>query len=129
MQSAIFFVPTRFYALFRADSRKIVTFYNHFSADFFVIFCGNVFSRQQNFLSLIRVFVLSHVRYNQGSWWFCRKNGQFFRYLVKTFCAFIVLVWPSSTVSPIVLEVCKKIQFYSRNWFHNISNNHRINDV
>ena len=55
MQSAIFFVPTRFYALFRADSRKIITFYNHFSADFFVIFCGNVFSRQQNFLSLIRV--------------------------------------------------------------------------
>ena len=34
---------------------------------FFVIFCGNVFGRQQNFLFLIRVFVLSLVRYNQGS--------------------------------------------------------------
>ena len=67
MQSAIFFVSTRFYALFRADSRKIITFYNHFSADFFVIFCGNVFSRRQNFLFLIRVFVLSLVRYNQVS--------------------------------------------------------------
>ena len=35
MQSAIFFIPTRIYALFRADSRKIITFYNHFFADFF----------------------------------------------------------------------------------------------
>ena len=67
MQSAIFFVSTRFYALFRADSRKIVTFYNHFLADYFVIFCGNIFSGRQNFLFLIRVFVLSLVRYNQVS--------------------------------------------------------------
>lgn len=35
MQSAIFFIPTRIYALFSADSRKIITFYNHFLVDFF----------------------------------------------------------------------------------------------
>ena len=44
MQSAIFFIPTRIYALFSADSRKIITFYNHFLVDFFSWFSVETFS-------------------------------------------------------------------------------------
>ena len=44
MQSAIFFIPTRIYALFSADSRKIITFYNHLLVDFFSWFSVETFS-------------------------------------------------------------------------------------
>ena len=67
MQSAIFLFRLDFMLCLGLISARLLLSTIIFQRIFFVIFCGNVFSRQQNFLFLIRVFVLSLVRYNQGS--------------------------------------------------------------